>query len=262
MDSIEHTKQIFLGNYQMHDKLYYSSNEDLYQLLDHVDITNKKVLSVLASGDQYFHLSERDPRIIDTFDINHLTKYYFYLRKWGIIYHDLYYPNVFSNETIYSIIKEVKPKDKNEEEALNYWERYIQTFYSYLTNELIYLGQDPKKNEIKNLRRLKEYLLNQEFRFYHMDISKDVIDDKYDFIFISNIAEYYVLNEKAMNGLSHNLYQMLEEDGEVLLSYVVEPRSSSMEVKCFDNFLVSSSILDNDGDRIGKIYKKRNVNKK
>ena len=44
MDSIEHTKQIFLGNYQIHDKLYYSSNEDLYQLLDHVDITNKKVL--------------------------------------------------------------------------------------------------------------------------------------------------------------------------------------------------------------------------
>ena len=256
MDSIEHTRQIFLGNYHTHDKLYFSSNEDLYQLLDHVKLTNKKVLSVLASSDQYFHLSEHDPRIIDTFDINHLTKYYFYLRKWGILYHDDYYPNVFSNEAIYSILKEVKPRDEKEENALDYWMRYIQTFYPYLTKELVYLGEKPKKNQIKDLRRLKEYLLNQEFRFYHMDISKDVIDDKYDFIYISNIPEYYILDEKAMSGLSHNLYQMLEDDGEVLLSYVIEPRSSIMEIKCFNNFLVSSSLLDKRGERIGKIYKK------
>ena len=99
MDSIKLTREVMLGNIDSpHDRIYYSSNENLEPLFSSISIENKKVLTVLGSGEHVFHLYNRNPLLVDTFDINQLAQFYYYLRRWSIVYLDNYFPNVFSNE--------------------------------------------------------------------------------------------------------------------------------------------------------------------
>ena len=64
-----------------HDRLYFNSNEDLDALLSKFDFRDKDILTVLASSDQLFYFYDKGARIVDTFDINKLTFYYYFLRK-------------------------------------------------------------------------------------------------------------------------------------------------------------------------------------
>ena len=53
---LENTYSIINNDYtDGYDKLYFSSNEDLRGIFNEMDFTGKKVLTVLASGDQVFH---------------------------------------------------------------------------------------------------------------------------------------------------------------------------------------------------------------
>ena len=53
---LENTYSIINNDYiDDYDKLYFSSNEDLRGIFNEMDFKGKKVLTVLASGDQVFH---------------------------------------------------------------------------------------------------------------------------------------------------------------------------------------------------------------
>lgn len=74
-----------------HDLVFYNSNENLRKLFSGIDLKDKEILSVLASSDQLFYFYDNGTKLVDTFDKNKLTFYYFYLRKWFIQYKNKYY---------------------------------------------------------------------------------------------------------------------------------------------------------------------------
>ena len=256
MDNIEYTKKVIIGDVDgVHNRIYYSSNEDLKNLLARVYMKDKKVLTVLASSDQLFHIYEKKPLSVDTFDINCLTKYYYYLRKWAILYKDEYYFNVFSNENIYNLLCKVRVHDEEEEEAYNYWSRYIGAIPYFLTNDLFYYSSNAERNKIKDLKELKQALLEYKFNFKCMDISKDRNDSKYDIIIVSNILEYYDFCDQ-FDDIRDNLHSMLNEDGKIITTNYMHTRPSVYELRSFIEKFQYFDIFDSDY-KIGTTYKKR-----
>ena len=76
-----------------YDKVYYQINEDINDVLLGEDFTDKDVLSVLASADQYFMFKALDAKKVDSFDFNRLTMYYYFLRKYLFYLFFQYLPN-------------------------------------------------------------------------------------------------------------------------------------------------------------------------
>lgn len=74
------------GRVSNYSKLYRSTNERLSKILSMYDFKDKNVLSVLASSDQLLSSYFLGAKNVDSFDSNVLTFYYFYLRKWCMMY--------------------------------------------------------------------------------------------------------------------------------------------------------------------------------
>ena len=108
IDSIEY------HHFSKYDKIYYSTNESLDKILKDIDIKDKKVLSVQASGDQPLYFSYKGAKQVDTFDINKLTFYNYILRIWFIRYLNTYYPKIRDNKVIRELLLLVEPQNENE----------------------------------------------------------------------------------------------------------------------------------------------------
>ena len=126
-----------------HDKIYYSSNENLEELFKYIDVKDKDVLTVLASSDQYFYSCINGARSVDTFDKNILTKYYYYLRKWSIKYLGSIYPDkklINNSRYIYELLELVECSSRDEELAKLFWNSYIRRIYPFDNNKLFFIG--------------------------------------------------------------------------------------------------------------------------
>ena len=125
------TKKI-LNDEESENTLYFETNEYIKEILDNFDIKNKKVLTVLGSGDQAFHFYSKKALKVDLFDINRLTIYYYYLRRWVIKYLKKSYPDYnFDSKFLRNLLKKVSLKDCYEKSAYDYW-----TLFANLLDEL------------------------------------------------------------------------------------------------------------------------------
>lgn len=237
------------------DKVYYSSNEDLGALFSSVDMKDKDVLTVQASSDQLFYISGKEPASIETFDINRLTKYYYYLRKWYILYKDKYYFDIYDTLDIHNLLEEVIPVDEEEYDAYKYWDTFVRTIPRFFIKDLFFVSVNPHKNKISDLEKLKDFLVDYKLRFTGMDISREKINKKYDTIVISNILEYYDENRDRIDNIRDNLYGMLNDGGEVIATNFM---NDFISFTIFNSFheLFSIREIFNNRDGIGCVYKK------
>ena len=72
--------------------VYFSTNEHLDDIFSYIDVKDKKVLSVIGSGDQAFYFYNNGAKKVDLFDINKLAIYYYFLRVWTMKYLNRSYP--------------------------------------------------------------------------------------------------------------------------------------------------------------------------
>ena len=201
----------FLSNY---NRIYFHSNEDLRQLFSNIDVNNKDVLSVLASGDQVFHLYDRGARHIDLFDINKLTIYYFYLHIWAIKYLNLLYLDDKILSSIKTVLEHVKPSSDYEMNIYNFWCEYIKSIND---ESIFYNGFYPLCNIKIDFDKLMYSINRDNFEFYNIDLSSCLdINKKYDFVFVSNIVDYVDNLELYRD----NLYNLLNDNGVVICSNV------------------------------------------
>ncbi len=110
-------------------KVYHSSNESLDDLFSCFSLKNKDVLTVLLSSDQLFYALSGGARSVETFDTNHLTKYYYYLRRWTILYQNHFYPSLrmFRNHRVlYSLLDKVDCMSDEEKKAFLFWKSYLE----------------------------------------------------------------------------------------------------------------------------------------
>lgn len=242
-----------LGNDKYHNKLYFSSNEKLDLVFSGIDFSNKDILSVLSSCDQMFHFYNRGAKNVDTFDINALTIYYYYLRKWVIEYKKRYYPmKNINGKYILSIIDKVNPSIALENDALFFWNELLKS--SLDISNLFIFDTDFKKNRIGNLKVIRDIITSREIVFHNIDLSENVcLSKQYDIIYKSNISDYVNGSYNVMKTYRDNLYNMLKDDGLIISSNLCHDYNYANEFGVFSS-LFNYELLDNGR---GFIYRKR-----
>ena len=111
------------GNY---GQMYFKVNEKMADNILSFDYQDKSVLTVLSSSDQMLMLKSLEASEVDVFDVNRLTIYYYYLRRWSIKYNNELYPNIYNNNHLLRLIKKVKPETELEANAVKFYLRHIK----------------------------------------------------------------------------------------------------------------------------------------
>ncbi len=218
--------------YDYYSKIYYSSNEYLDELFQHFSVKDKDVLTVLGSSDQLFHAYHHGAYKVDTFDINCLTKYYHYLRRWRILYENHYYlpDNIFrSHRSLEKLLRKVKCRDEEESEAVLFWKEFLSRMNPSKCSDL-YCYIKPS-NKIQRLKTIREQLTKQDFTFYNFNLFDTVsCNRKYDVIITSNVLEYGQNSLRLVKGRD-NLNKLLRRGGQVVCSHFI---FSSLSVPFLD----------------------------
>lgn len=208
-----------------YDYIYTRTNENLNLLFKDIEVKNKKVLTVLASSDQLFYFLLKNAKEIETFDINVLTKYFFYLRKWNLLYlKEYFYPKgPLNSNYILKLLEFVKKNitTESEEQAYLFWKSLTNR---YNTIPIAHNINKPQNSIIKEEKdELIEKLKTYELKFRNINIMKKQNKNRkrHDIIFISNIPEWYDDIEESI-ALKENVINLLEDDGRVIGSNILE----------------------------------------
>lgn len=236
-------------------KIWRCSNENLYDVLSTTNAKNKDVLTVLSSSDQLFHFLNRDPKSIDTFDINNLTFYYYYLRKWLICYLGYYYPpRKMSVSFIKYILKIVNPSNIEEKSAYYFWKKFSNKFSSIELGYLFYFF-DTYHDEILDLDYLKNKLLYEKINFYNLDLTTKVnLKKKYDIIYTSNIIDY--VPDDRLRVFRDNLDLLSKDDG-IFITTLMNSGKLSKEIMVLFNEMFKLDGVRNTTEAISYVFKKK-----
>lgn len=223
----------------VYDKVYYQINEDINDVLLGEDFTDKDVLSVLASADQYFMFKALDAKKVDAFDFNRLTIYYYFLRKWSIKYNNDVYPDIFYDDSyVENLLEKVVVSSDLEKKALDFFKMHVSNGSDF--SKFFYdVDVQPYGNTLfQNIRQLKK-IIDSDFTFYNMDLFKDngdLISKKYDYLYISNILDWAREDSSKITIAKDNLLSLLKDNGKVICSRLVNRSKSGIlsERKIFD----------------------------
>lgn len=225
---------------EYYNSIYFHSNEHLKDIFDQIDVKGKNCLSVLGSGDQAFYMFDRDAESVDLFDINKLAIYYYYLRVWAIKYLDRFYPdNYIDKDFVLNLLRYVKVSNKLEKFAYDYWMKYAYGFENYkkdILEGLFIIGNNPYLNKLDDLSRVKSRL-NDCINFFNMDLSDEIIprEKKYDIIYTSNIIDY-LHSLYRISVYRHNLFDLLNDDGMIVVTHVTNSYRKGEEALLFDRY--------------------------
>ena len=214
-----------------YDRICYKINEDFESSLKNLVVCNKAVFTVLASSDQIFSFNYLGAKT-DSFDINPLTLYYYYYRRWSILYGDSLYPDELlrrENFTIGLILDKVKPKTEEEKNALLFWRRHTNNKTDF--NNLFFYTDSVGRSAFDEREDLLS-AVKKAPNFHHIDLFKPVLlDKKYDFIYISNIAEWARSDPKKLRTLRDNLAALSNNDGMVICTNIIHRNDENIRTE-------------------------------
>ena len=244
---------IKVNNKKRYSKIYMFTNENINAMLKKIDIHNlniynKSILTVASSGDQAFNFILDGASKISLFDINYLTKFYFYFKKALIEkltykeFLDFYIPKFFNNDAYFSKNTYYKIRDNIEDKESKFFWDYI--FNNYDKESIISLFVEEsydKKGLKKSIIYRNKYLRNEEsynalknkitnitnIDFYCFNILEEELEtnEKFDFIYLSNIPERIHEDDmlkylKRVKTLTLNFANNLKKDGLLAVSYL------------------------------------------
>ena len=229
-NDIELLDKLTLG-YDDEFLIYPRATEYLGKLMPYLDLNGKSVYTVLSSSDAYFSLLLKDCASIDTFDVNPLTKRYYYLRKW-LIHEGHVYADELSFTEIYNLVSSyLDSPDIYEKSTANFWTYYLEKlkslsykeysyddikFYQYYLFNILEISTHLDQSYIDFARKLPELemkLKTTTFNYECIDITKPLPNNhqKYDIIYLSNILDYADKKQTV-----ENLDKLLNDDGYIV----------------------------------------------
>ncbi len=254
--------------FKYYNKIYPRTNENLADLFSNFDVKDKDVLSVLASSDQVFTSRYLDAKSVDSFDINKLTIYYYYLRIWLMKHLNLEYPTDeffdYGDVNIWKFIYDLEVNTEEEEKAKEFWLRYINITNGLPNSFLFHITGINNKNVFGDDL---EKITDNKLVFYNESIYDELdIDKEYDIIILSNILEYTTSDVDYLN-VANNLKGLLKKDGLAICSYMMDCNGSlehEYEKNIFNKLGFRSiefndTYIDNNGlpREIGYAYRKK-----
>lgn len=221
--------------------IYTFTNEDIKSYLTYFPLKEKEILTVTGSGDHILNML-LDVDQLDTFDINLFAYYFFVLKKYAIASLELDEYLDFLSMTTPSFDQKtfgkIKQVWKDEKDALDFFEYIFHIGQaSYLKQTPLFVNnkiEDKEENISRNryleeeqYYALKKTILDKRVLFHHSAIQSLQLEQKFDYIFLSNITDYLhnmftgdVL-KKYKKFLYSSLIPMLKEDGKII-SYLYD----------------------------------------
>lgn len=200
------------------NQTYKNTNERLKEIYEQFDFNHKNVLSVLSSGDQVFSAYYLGAKNVDTFDNNWTTYYYFYLKKWYL----MFYRNCILGTKSKELLDCLSMADFNSEEEKNVYEVWKTLLLKYDDiSELFYKNDLYEWNVPYNqdIKKLIDSIKNKQANFIELNIFKEIpIEKKYDIIILSNILENVYPDDDFNLVLSNNLKNILNDNGIIICS--------------------------------------------
>lgn len=230
---------------------YHLTNEPVSQMFKEINLNKvQNALSVLASGDQIFHMINAGVQNIDTFDINRLTEYYALGFKRRAIeclkYEDFiklfeYYRDCDYRKHFYENQELEKYVIENcDEEYKWFWQEFLyalkhkgfEASVFHLAKEAEYIDKGNIKNNLYMIDKSEFYNLQRKLKEANISYNTcSVMDvpqtfDNYDLVYLSNIMDYYrsfygnYRNPKdKARGLIKDIYDKnLNKNGEIILT--------------------------------------------
>lgn len=227
-------------------KAFAISNEQLAKIFARLNLSNKKVLTVGSSGDQAINAILRGSKDITIIDANIFARY-FIEYKLAVIkifdfktFNEIFIKHDFFEWHIYAKISHLlSPQVKQFWDTLMLdldTDSYSSSFNARAIKDKM-LMIDHNDRHSKFYRNEKTYnmlqqLLNQgniTIQFITAEFSKfpTVLKCKYDFIYLSNIYDYYAHNRHSFSKIVDMLYERnLNPNGKIVANYDFDRVSS------------------------------------
>ena len=209
--------------YDSNYRIYDQSNENLCELFQRYSVQDKDVLTVLASSDQLISCYCCGAKIVDSFDKVFITLYYYYLRKWLILYQNALYPSyrfyADGDDDLYQLVCNVKPSNPEEEEAKLFWKLYMEFHHNKVNKYLfdVAICNQPKPFEHR-LEQVKN-IIQKPINFKCMDMFQTIdFSKQYDVLVLSNMLEY-AQHPSELVQARDNIESLLKDDGIAICSY-------------------------------------------
>ncbi len=235
-DRIDRKKSSCTGFSEL-SSIYPFTNENIAAYYSKFDFKDKRILTVLGSGDQVLNAILLGAKEIDCFDISIFANFYFALKKAAIkalTYEEfldffIEYNTVFEIKLYSKICKYLSPEIKKFWDSLylefsGYQIRKSDLFeqtFSHFTDEDSILKTNLYLNETEYYK-LREVIDNCEVRFFNCDILSlsEVCRNDYDFIGLSNIYSRVWTSEKeTLENEIVKLGKMLNKNGVIIIDY-------------------------------------------
>ena len=242
-DIIEKTKVLLKSDekYSVGEisKIWPMTNENLKEIYELFDVKDKSVLTVTSSGDHIFEAIIAGAKVIDSFDINYLTKFHYYLKKTMIQRYKLTLYLDIIEDLSYGVISTKhynKIRNKLNDECQFFWDEiinYSQDINDINLKNLFNTTISPNHFDLVsylskiNYKKLQSKLDNFDADFIHSDLfSLDTkLNKTYDLIYLSNICGYtdkysYFGLKKTKEYSLYKLYPYLNDGGTIVYGYL------------------------------------------
>ena len=238
--AINRCQQTYLDNWKYFYSIYLFTTENIAGYIDYFDLNDKSLLTVGSSGDQILNAILKGCHNITLLDINPFVKYYYYLKASAILnlnideYLSFFKHKDYINKNAFNVnaLNQVQEtlKEINYESYL-FWNHLSelcepsaikkQLFFFNECDTKRIIGSNPYLLNKENYELLKEKVSSIEPTFITKDIFKYNLNEKYDNIWLSNIA-IYLTRYDTIDELLIKYYNLLNENGTILYSYLYQ----------------------------------------
>lgn len=222
---------------------YPFTTENISGYIDLFDLKNKSLLTVGSSGDQAVNAILKGCKDVTILDINPFVKYYFYLKKAGILtlsYSEFlkffcyrYYNYLEHNSDAFNLESYNKLKEtlkELDEESFLFWDTVFNKCNGNVVRRAMFKYDEVGLRVVKKVnpylknrfsfQKTKFKIANINPKFISGDIFKTKLHRTYDNIFLSNIAAYNT--QEKLKKLVEELSINLNEEGKLLICYLYD----------------------------------------
>lgn len=242
--------------------IYPFTTENIKGYMSNLDLKDKSIITVGSSADQVINSFLYGSKDITLFDINPFTKYYFELKKAGILllefnsFYEFFSNNINSfNIKTYSLLRNNLSK-----ETKLFWDSLFNSYDSYFFRDKLFskdertlktlVKYNPYMDEINyNILKTTIDSLNPIFINSSLNEIKSKVVRKYDYVFLSNISSYLKLYTKEniskfINTIK-DLTNILNKSGSIYLAYIYDRIKNKIDDDILTDISFMNYIFDN-----------------
>ncbi len=234
-------------------KLYPFTTENLNGYMSKYDFNDKSVLTVGSSCDQIFNAHMMNAKKIVCFDTNPLSKDYFHLKKaaFKALEYDefinffCYFNKSYFEHNIHVFDRTTFKRISSflEDESYYFWTTLFNNYDGFKIRKKLFVNDEEHIKVISKINsfmseegyyKMKELVdsLNPSFIVSDLRNVHNILDEKFDYIMLSNIACFiqsmykYPLSDFRDNIIK--LSDFLNKDGILFLAYLYDMRENTV----------------------------------